>query len=78
MFPPVSYSLTSHAHVCVHKLTRCATSGPYEWDFSHESAWMSDLSGFKKLSEWEGTLTHPDGLVLENKRQRQCNDEENE
>lgn len=37
--------------VCVHAFTRCANSCPDEWDFSHESAWMSDLSGFKKTSE---------------------------
>lgn len=35
----------------------CADSRPDECDFSHETAWMSDLSGFKKLSRVGGHLT---------------------
>ena len=47
--------------------TRCANFCLDDWDFSHECAWMSDLSSFKKLSEQEGTVTYPNGAVPEMK-----------
>lgn len=48
---------------CMHEFTRCAKSRLNEWDSHDESVWVSDLSGFKELSEWEATLTYPNGVV---------------
>lgn len=33
--------------VCMHALTRCVKSCLDEWDLSHKSVWMLNLSGFK-------------------------------